>query len=73
MARKAAQLSGISLERVLTLKSGEDRDLTVMDSGESAVSEALLPWERITNEKELEDTLIYLFYSSGTTGVPKGM
>ncbi|KAE9978658.1 hypothetical protein BLS_000405 [Venturia inaequalis] len=32
-----------------------------------------LPWERITDPKELENGLIALLYSSGTTGEPKGV
>ena len=33
----------------------------------------LLPWTRITDRKELEESLIALIYSSGTTGLPKGV
>jgi len=32
-----------------------------------------LPWKKITNSKELENSLVTLIYSSGTTGLPKGM
>lgn len=31
-----------------------------------------LEWERITDEKVLEESLVVLIYSSGTTGLPKG-
>jgi len=33
----------------------------------------LLPWTRITDRKELDESLIVLIYSSGTTGLPKGV
>lgn len=32
-----------------------------------------LAWERITDRKVLEESLVVLIYSSGTTGLPKGM
>jgi long-subunit acyl-CoA synthetase (AMP-forming) len=35
-------------------------------------SNGKLEWERITNKDELENSLICLLYSSGTTGIPKG-
>jgi 4-coumarate--CoA ligase len=35
-------------------------------------SEGKLDWERITDQKTLDKSLICLLYSSGTTGVPKG-
>jgi 4-coumarate--CoA ligase len=31
-----------------------------------------LPWEKITDPYELENNLVILIYSSGTTGLPKG-
>ena len=31
-----------------------------------------LPWQKITDPYELENSLVILIYSSGTTGLPKG-
>ncbi|PHH88498.1 hypothetical protein CDD83_7451 [Cordyceps sp. RAO-2017] len=35
--------------------------------------EHALPWRRITDRRELEQRTVCLFYSSGTTGLPKGV
>ena len=32
-----------------------------------------LPWQKITYPYELENSLVILIYSSGTTGLPKGI
>ncbi|KAF2851040.1 4-coumarate-CoA ligase-like protein [Plenodomus tracheiphilus IPT5] len=32
-----------------------------------------LPWQQITSPQELEDSLVVLIYSSGTTSLPKGV
>ncbi len=36
------------------------------------IGEDKLDWPRITDSQELEDSLVVLIYSSGTTGLPKG-
>jgi acyl-CoA synthetase (AMP-forming)/AMP-acid ligase II len=62
---------------VLVLRTEPDFSLHVDGEGEEGelrgqTIEERLPWERITDMKELENSLIALLYSSGTTGEPKG-
>ena len=40
--------------------------------GKDLVGSEELEWVRVTDKRELEESLICLSYSSGTTGVPKG-
>ncbi|KAI4934002.1 uncharacterized protein J4E92_003672 [Alternaria infectoria] len=64
--------------RVLLMSEGREWTLKVVGEdgrpGKDIVDEGdLLPWTRITDRKELEESLIVLIYSSGTTGLPKGV
>ncbi|KAI4632618.1 uncharacterized protein J4E87_002092 [Alternaria ethzedia] len=64
--------------RVLLMSEGREWTLKVVGEdarpGKDIIDEGdLLPWTRITNRKELDESLIVLIYSSGTTGLPKGV
>ncbi|KAL4895007.1 hypothetical protein BDV59DRAFT_191999 [Aspergillus ambiguus] len=78
VAIKAAQAAGVPMDRVLILKSmGHERVLENYSTGKNYLADLkptdVLDWERITDPEELKNSLICLLYSSGTTGVPKGV
>ena len=68
----AAKECGVPLDRVLVLES-RSRTIRSVHSGISCMSRQELDWARITDSQELEDSVICLLYSSGTTGVPKAV
>jgi 4-coumarate--CoA ligase len=68
----AAKECGVPLDHVLLLDS-RSRSLTSVRDGISCMSQQELDWARTTDPHELEDSVICLLYSSGTTGVPKGV
>lgn len=71
VAVKAAKKCGLALSRVVVL--GRDPwSFKSADGGIDLVTKNRLTWERITNKERLENSLIVLLYSSGTTGIPKG-
>lgn len=80
VAVKAAQECGLDRSRVLVLDTmGGKRSLKSVDgsgkdfiAGEGKPGERL-EWEVVTDREVLEKRVICLLYSSGTTGVPKGM
>ncbi|KAF2031520.1 4-coumarate-CoA ligase [Setomelanomma holmii] len=75
VGKKAAQIAGLGLDRVIVLSSEPWWEIRSLD-GSMAVDPRKgpkLPWRRITDEAELKRSLIVLLYSSGTTGVPKGV
>ncbi|KAF1816440.1 4-coumarate-CoA ligase-like protein [Eremomyces bilateralis CBS 781.70] len=68
---KAAKLAGIGTDRILVL-DGPEKCLRTFQ-GQKLVAQGKLPWKRITDRKALDDSLVVLIYSSGTTGLPKGV
>ncbi|KAF2749208.1 4-coumarate-CoA ligase-like protein [Sporormia fimetaria CBS 119925] len=64
--------------RVVVMSEGRTWELRVVlgdgSLGENLIDETQkLQWERITDPEVLENSLIILIYSSGTTGLPKGV
>ena len=73
VACKAAEQCGISLDRVLVAESALECTMTSVQTGRNIISPERLKWEKITEAKALEDSLIAILWSSGTTGLPKGV
>jgi long-subunit acyl-CoA synthetase (AMP-forming) len=74
VAIQSAKDCGVPLSRVLVISSSPKWSIQGLEGGISCLhSKGKLDWQRTTGQKELEDSLICLLYSSGTTGVPKGM
>ena len=80
VAIKTAKRCGVALHRVLILDTmGGARSLQSVPGGRNYIEEGdarpheSLDWEVITDKKQLEDSVICLLYSSGTTGAPKGV
>jgi 4-coumarate--CoA ligase len=79
-AVKAAEEAGWGVNgggRVLVMSEGKEWELRVIEKsghmGRNLINESdKLPWQKITDPYELENSLIILIYSSGTTGLPKG-
>lgn len=75
----AAKHCGIPLDRVLLLDSKTPKHWTLRSLDRSDILQnrsshnQSLAWQRITEQKQLEDITICLLYSSGTTGLPKGV
>lgn len=73
LAQAAAQQAGLNPSRVLVLESYPNVRLYSADGSTECDFKHKLQWRKITNSEELENSKICLLYSSGTTGLPKGM
>ena len=73
LAVKAAKDCGLSTDRILLLESNPKWSLTSLDGKIEVLSQQKLDWRRITDRKALKDSLIVILWSSGTTGLPKGV
>lgn len=73
-ALAAAEKVGMSPRNVLVY--GGTKDVELREAASDAVvpiSNQELEWRRITDPVELENSIICLLFSSGTTGLPKAM
>ncbi len=73
VAVQAAKACGIPLSRVLLILSQPTPKITALDGGIEVISDQELEWRRVQDCREQEETLVCMLFSSGTSGLPKGM
>ncbi|KAF2829715.1 4-coumarate-CoA ligase-like protein [Ophiobolus disseminans] len=81
VAVKAAEEAGWGPNgggRVLLMSEGKEWELKIIGDnsrpGQNIINQNdKLPWQKVTDPYELENSLVVLIYSSGTTGLPKGV
>ncbi|KAE9369588.1 acetyl-CoA synthetase-like protein [Stipitochalara longipes BDJ] len=75
VAVKSAKECGVSLNRILVISSGKGKwGFRSVEGDQNCLGgKGALEWERITDRKKLANSLACLLYSSGTTGIPKGV
>lgn len=79
LCEEVAGQCGLGEGKVLVLESEEGKwglkatGTGVAGAGRSVISSGLLEWERITDPVKLKESLIVILWSSGTTGLPKGV
>jgi long-subunit acyl-CoA synthetase (AMP-forming) len=74
VASKAAQEANLPLKNVLLLDSTAGSwSLKSLDNSINVIASQKLSWQPITDPTALRDSLIVILWSSGTTGLPKGV
>lgn len=74
VAVAAAEIAGLLPDRVLVLGDGSGIALSEAVSGNPvSIPSQELDWVRIRGREKLENTVVCVLFSSGTTGVPKGV
>ncbi|OCT53132.1 putative acyl-coenzyme A synthetase [Cladophialophora carrionii] len=73
--RKAAEeaITQSNTDVRLVMMVSDSVDIVDTDDGKSIIGDRKLDWQRFTDPKVLQRTTACLVYSSGTTGVPKGV
>jgi 4-coumarate--CoA ligase len=59
--------------RIAVMNSSQGKQELKLRDGTNLISDKKLEFESITNEQVLKNRVLFLGYSSGTTGVPKGL
>jgi len=70
---QAAKQCNVPLSHVLILESYPEHSLKSWDGTINAVSAELLSWQKVSDPATLKKSSIALLWSSGTTGLPKGV
>lgn len=73
VATKAAKQCSLPADRILVLESSPSWSLKSLDGKVDVISHRKLTWDRITDPSKLKKSLIVILWSSGTTGLPKGV
>uniref|UniRef100_A0A8H7KBY0 AMP-dependent synthetase/ligase domain-containing protein n=1 Tax=Bionectria ochroleuca TaxID=29856 RepID=A0A8H7KBY0_BIOOC len=73
LALAAAEAAGLPKRNVLVLQSSPEIKLESADGQVACDFKGSLSWRRISDPVELEKSKICILYSSGTTGLPKGV
>jgi 4-coumarate--CoA ligase len=73
LAETAADMVGLSNRNVLVFESTPEIKLESIDGSVRCNLDQELQWRKLTDTNELEHSKICMLYSSGTTGLPKGV
>ncbi|KAF2163622.1 hypothetical protein M409DRAFT_68512 [Zasmidium cellare ATCC 36951] len=73
VAGRAAEIAGLPRGNILLIGSTPTWALRCLDNHENLLGRGSLAWDPITDRGALERSLIVVVWSSGTTGVPKGV
>jgi 4-coumarate--CoA ligase len=73
LAETAADMVGLSNRNVLVFESTPEIKLESIDGSVRCNFDQELQWRKLTDTNELEHSKICMLYSSGTTGLPKGV